>query len=1233
MNRISRLGLGASLSLLVASNSPPAVASASPTSPNGGGPSQGCWVFTPQGDDLGWHAVPQTVGMSVTKTAGEDFLDCAYLSIPPSTPFQPIFNPILWSSGNLQVDETTQRYLVLEVNLSADTDGPQDLMQGDTVLSGIFPERFRCSFQWKDEDTTKPWGKREFELRPNLGWQTIAFDLDTVYDDTTRPAFLHPMTIVQESWAQSQCEQIRLRFGTHLAGGHPQAPGMNDHDFVVPDGSTTYHCKIRRILLTDDYRPHMRERKAFAEFVGKHRFTSNPHAGINPKTTHWARYASFDDTNDPVDPNAMPQVPRRKFLLWPGEHYIAGDLKNLATSLTPIIGPFDDTEVLASEYQVLLARIAGIDGLFHEWLGNNGWVDQALTTMQAAQGTTKMASVSYEDDGDGVNIGDMVDDLEPLQGTVPQIDGQDYFNLGNSWVTGGLAVGNVSSLQTAYMGATGTDAHFSLTRPTDTFADEVDSFADWVKTGIEFNFNPAAPVFNTYYPLTQYTGTRDEIELHVKFDYEDNQFRILESEENPDLAFHGPVFTGFDDSKGHNWLPYVEKRFLPREDADGTILDGTFDALVDRERLVAWIMSFNGFKEGHVLEPTRERGYDDIDRLAERLARWKTSPLADMDPPDANDLVRLKRLLRVPQRLYELRRLIEKVERVYAKTGGNGDPLGAAKLLVETVRDRLLLLGEDAKDIDQIEADLDDAALLVAMEIESHVLSARLAFRWEYDGGVGSCGAANYGLDLLTTGLGSTSLSSDPCEEGIELTSLNRSADFGVDWNYAIPGLAGFTAGYLFENSDYEARVAFEYLDHVTKTVAAQNADYLQIKAHFHDTGASERPLTELHKRVLEDFPPEWAETEIDLRDAVFEDLATAQPPHPGYHLQVFQNGPLYDGLRWLEIDGLASLWSPVPFTPVVPPTTPTASWATQLGGVDSDYVYDVLVDTSGIYVAGEFRDVMSVGSGASALVDAGGGDAFVAKLDHAGAVQWVARGGGKFLDRALQLDLDPASGRLVAQIQTFDRPKFDSGIDPAGSIGPSLVLDAETEGQPDSYVKEHSFLQVEYDPLTGNVLAVKRELQRNPGWPVDTSSSSMASEYGLSPGEGAQALRAKRHQVHGNNALYHAGSLQEHLSLFQNGSQAIHLSAAGRSDVLLAKFPDFVEPGDGGLAEWAVSAGGPWNDWATAVALDGQSVIVVGVFHGSASFDGLSLQAPDFDPDLGSDAQVFIARYDVPGQ
>ena len=74
----------------------------------------------------------------------------------------------------------------------------------------------------------------------------------------------------------------------------------------------------------------------------------------------------------------------------------------------------------------------------------------------------------------------------------------------------------------------------------------------------------------------------------------------------------------------------------------------------------------------------------------------------------------------------------------------------------------------------------------------------------------------------------------------------------------------------------------------------------------------------------------------------------------------------------------------------------PTVSWATSIGGTGTDSGEGIATDSGGnVYVIGKYSGSVTIGSTTLTTVSVGSYDAFVAKYDTSGTVQWAKSIGG----------------------------------------------------------------------------------------------------------------------------------------------------------------------------------------------------------------------------------------------
>ena len=138
--------------------------------------------------------------------------------------------------------------------------------------------------------------------------------------------------------------------------------------------------------------------------------------------------------------------------------------------------------------------------------------------------------------------------------------------------------------------------------------------------------------------------------------------------------------------------------------------------------------------------------------------------------------------------------------------------------------------------------------------------------------------------------------------------------------------------------------------------------------------------------------------------------------PSPDANLHV--EGNIYVSSN-LEVDGatISTITEP-----------PTPAWATSIGGTSSDYGYGIATDGAGnVYVTGNYQGTATFAPGTT-LTSAGSSDAFVAKYNTSGTAQWATSIGGTSSDYGYGIATDSAGNVYVTgrYVLTAD---FGSGV------------------------------------------------------------------------------------------------------------------------------------------------------------------------------------------------------------
>ena len=319
---------------------------------------------------------------------------------------------------------------------------------------------------------------------------------------------------------------------------------------------------------------------------------------------------------------------------------------------------------------------------------------------------------------------------------------------------------------------------------------------------------------------------------------------------------------------------------------------------------------------------------------------------------------------------------------------------------------------------------------------------------------------------------------------------------------------------------------------------------------------------------------------------------------------------------------------------------TGSFAWAQRVGGTRRDFASALAVSGTSVYVAGSFEGP-TVGFGPSILSSAGSADAFVAKLIDAGTTgsfAWAQRAGGNWDDGASALVV---SGNGVYVVGGFDSPTagfgpttltnmdaisgssdvFVAKLTDAGSTG-SFVWAQRAGGMGDEgasalavsgtsvYISgAFSSPTVGFGPATlTNVGSAFSDVFVAKLIDVGSTGSFVWAQQAGGTGRDIATGLA----VSGSN-VYVAGGFGSPTAGFGSTTLTNAGANAGTPDSFLAKLTD---AGSTGSFAWAQRAGGTGTDAATALALSGTSVYVVGYFTSlMGGFGPITLANPNPTP------------------
>ncbi len=308
--------------------------------------------------------------------------------------------------------------------------------------------------------------------------------------------------------------------------------------------------------------------------------------------------------------------------------------------------------------------------------------------------------------------------------------------------------------------------------------------------------------------------------------------------------------------------------------------------------------------------------------------------------------------------------------------------------------------------------------------------------------------------------------------------------------------------------------------------------------------------------------------------------------------------------------------------------------WARRVGGVGDDYAYALSVSGTSVYAAGSFAG--SADFGLTTLTSAGADDGFVVKLSDTGSIGWVQAIGGSGNDWVTSLATSGANvyvgGIFASRSAVLGTLTISNVSDTAnGFTNDGFVARLTDAGATSVFAWAKVVGSTGNDMLTalaatGSNVYVAGNLGNTATFGSTILSgcfyaklpdTGAGSTFSWALGSGG-AVFVNALAVSGTN-VYATGRF-----LFTSswGSTTYTNSGAGGSyDVFVAKF---IDAGATGSFAWALKGGGPASDYASGLAVQGNSVYIVGGYSslfGPASFGTTSLLS------VGNSDDWFVAK------
>ena len=305
----------------------------------------------------------------------------------------------------------------------------------------------------------------------------------------------------------------------------------------------------------------------------------------------------------------------------------------------------------------------------------------------------------------------------------------------------------------------------------------------------------------------------------------------------------------------------------------------------------------------------------------------------------------------------------------------------------------------------------------------------------------------------------------------------------------------------------------------------------------------------------------------------------------------------------------------------------PTWAWGVTLGNTDDDEVNAIASDASGnVYAVGTFQDNVDFDPGpGSALFSANGVDAFMLKLDDAGALVWAKRLTGSGHQWAQCIAVDPAGNVYVAGQLGITPIDMDPGpgtfmlnatssydvfvmkLDNAGDFVWAKAMGGNSTELPNEMTTDangHVYVcgryvsdSVDFDPGPGTHMLVS-----NGGWDafvveLDTDGNFVwANSVGSdTTGYTEEALSIA---VDDDGDVFVTGVFADTVD-FDPGPAVVEIVAVEHMDMFVTKYNT-----DGDLV-WARSIGGPYTQQGGAIAIDADAnILITGGFSSGTDFD-----------------------------
>jgi hypothetical protein len=305
----------------------------------------------------------------------------------------------------------------------------------------------------------------------------------------------------------------------------------------------------------------------------------------------------------------------------------------IASHYYPLTGPYDSRDADLLEYQVMLMKISGIDGVIVDWYGKENFWDYGRINRSThklfdhIQGAGLLFAITYEDQ----TIKNMIENGHPGVDDAHEHGQEVMLYLQENWFN-----------EVAYLQASGRPVLLTFGNPS-----YFSSNSDWEKLFSVLDVQPmfinqddiVGPIAESSYPWPpMHLSGGGEVSLSAVENYL-NAFYAKAAGAEYVVA---SAFPGFHDI-------YQEAIVGPSygyiDDHDGETFAFTFQKALEIDPDVIQIVTWNDYGEGTVVEPTLEHGY----QYLEMIQKIKIEHIDSSFPYTAEDLT-------IPIQIFNLRK-------------------------------------------------------------------------------------------------------------------------------------------------------------------------------------------------------------------------------------------------------------------------------------------------------------------------------------------------------------------------------------------------------------------------------------------------------------------------------------------------------------------------------------------------------------------------------------------------